>query len=306
MKIEQISRLKQSGIFRDFAWPGELQAFDRYNLVYGWNGTGKSTLGRILRSLEQAETPPLGDVTLLIDGRTVRGSEFANQTSNIRVFNRDYVDDTVLPKDGGEAPPIYVVGKENVERQRHLDALRSERESVSAERVSLSDRKTEASTALERHAQIRARAIKEQLRSQASHRFNNYDRAAYLKEANELAATDPPTSGRMTDDALDTARAQLQSPVLAKIPRLDFELPDTASLEGRVRALLSRTVASGAIAALQDDSELAGWVDVGHGLDRARGSKTCLYCEQEIPPSRAAALDEHFNAEHRKLVACRI
>ena len=302
MNIEQISRLKGCGIFRDFTWPGDLQEFDRYNLVYGWNGTGKSTLGRILRSLEQTEAPPLGDVTLRIDGHTVRGSEFSNQDSKIRVFNREYVDDTVLPKDGGEAPPIYVVGKENVEKQRRVDALRSERENVSAERVSLYDHKTGASAELERHAQGRARAIKEQLRSQASHRFNNYDRTAYLKEAGELAATNTPASARMTDEEFDTARAQLQSPALAKISRLALEFPNIASIERRVRALLSRTVASGAIAALQDDPKLAGWVQVGHGLHTARGSKTCLYCEQVIPPSRAAALDEHFNAEHRNLV----
>lgn len=301
MIIEQFSRLRGCGIFRDFSWPSDLQDFDRFNLIYGWNGTGKSTLGRLLRKLEQCAPPPLGDVTLQVDGHSVRGRDFTSQSPAIRVFNRDYVDDTVLPREGGEAPPIYVVGKENVDKQRRADALRSEREVVSVERVADSDRKTEAENALERHAQSRARTIKEQLRSQAPHRFNNYDRAAYLKEADELATTDAPASARMTDEVFDTARAQLQSPVLAKIPRIELELPDIASLEPRVGALLSRTVASGGIAALRDDSELAAWVQRGHKLHQARESVACLYCAQEVPPSRAAALDEHFNTEHQRL-----
>ncbi|WP_407200770.1 AAA family ATPase [Citrobacter freundii] len=38
-----INRLKQFGIFSDFNGT-KIQKFGRYNLVYGWNGTGKSTL----------------------------------------------------------------------------------------------------------------------------------------------------------------------------------------------------------------------------------------------------------------------
>ena len=37
-----INRLKQFGIFSDFNGT-KIQQFGRYNLVYGWNGTGKST-----------------------------------------------------------------------------------------------------------------------------------------------------------------------------------------------------------------------------------------------------------------------
>ena len=41
-----INRLKQFGIFSDFNGT-KIQKFGRYNLVYGWNGTGKSTLSNL-------------------------------------------------------------------------------------------------------------------------------------------------------------------------------------------------------------------------------------------------------------------
>lgn len=41
--IVGINHLKSFGIFKDFDGTS-IKKFGRYNLVYGWNGTGKSTL----------------------------------------------------------------------------------------------------------------------------------------------------------------------------------------------------------------------------------------------------------------------
>jgi len=46
-----INRLKQFGIFNDFNGT-KIQKFGRYNLVYGWNGTGKSTLSNLFSCFE--------------------------------------------------------------------------------------------------------------------------------------------------------------------------------------------------------------------------------------------------------------
>jgi wobble nucleotide-excising tRNase len=46
-----INRLKQFGIFSDFNGT-KIQKFGRYNLVYGWNGTGKSTLSNLFSCFE--------------------------------------------------------------------------------------------------------------------------------------------------------------------------------------------------------------------------------------------------------------
>jgi len=73
--IKKIRRLKHPGVLRDFTWPSDLPAFGRFNLIYGWNGTGKTTLSRILRCLEK-RTAPEGEVTLELDGLDVRHDEF--------------------------------------------------------------------------------------------------------------------------------------------------------------------------------------------------------------------------------------
>ncbi len=52
MSIIRIERLRDYGIFRDFTWPDDLPAFGRYNLIYGWSWSGKTTLSRLFRALE--------------------------------------------------------------------------------------------------------------------------------------------------------------------------------------------------------------------------------------------------------------
>lgn len=97
MVINNIARLRHSGVFRDFTWPTDLPDFGRYNLIYGWNGSGKTTISRMFHALEAHTAPASGEVTFTIKGRNVRGDEFLHQTTNVRVFNRDFMRDSVFP-----------------------------------------------------------------------------------------------------------------------------------------------------------------------------------------------------------------
>ena len=48
MMIKRIKTLQACGIFRDFRW-GDLPEFAKFNLIYGQNWTGKTTLSKILQ-----------------------------------------------------------------------------------------------------------------------------------------------------------------------------------------------------------------------------------------------------------------
>lgn len=52
MSIDRIARLRHPGVLRDFNWPAELPVFGHYNLIYGWNGSGQTTVSRVFRGLE--------------------------------------------------------------------------------------------------------------------------------------------------------------------------------------------------------------------------------------------------------------
>ena len=77
MSIQLIRQLRNCKVFKDFSWPRTLRPFSRFNLIYGLNGTGKTTISRILGDLEHRRTPTVGDVTLVVDGQEIDGPQLS-------------------------------------------------------------------------------------------------------------------------------------------------------------------------------------------------------------------------------------
>lgn len=57
MMIKRIKKIKNFGIFKNFIWQENVNEFKKFNLIYGWNYSGKTTLSRIFRSFELKEMP---------------------------------------------------------------------------------------------------------------------------------------------------------------------------------------------------------------------------------------------------------
>lgn len=53
--IKKIQKLENAGIFENIAGRTGSIEFKRYNLIYGFNGSGKTTFSRILASYETGE-----------------------------------------------------------------------------------------------------------------------------------------------------------------------------------------------------------------------------------------------------------
>lgn len=58
--VSCIKRIRHPGVIRDFSWTTDLFEFGRYNLIYGWNGSGKTTISRLFRALERRTAPANG------------------------------------------------------------------------------------------------------------------------------------------------------------------------------------------------------------------------------------------------------
>lgn len=301
MPIDRIHQLRDCGVFRDFSWPTDLSDLGRYNLVYGWNGTGKTTLSRVFRALELRRPPPLGEAELRINGGNVRGENFAQSTLPIRVFNRDFIHESVFPVGGGDVPPIFVVGKESVEKQKEADRLKAER-NVKQEELGAAQRaKEQADRDFDKHCIDRAKVIKNTLQKTGS-AYNNYNKTDYQGRAQQMGADGDAASHRLRDDQREALLAQHQATPKPKVSEVTYQVPALQGLADQVAALLRTTVVSSAIQALKDDSALAEWVRHGLGLHNDRRSDKCLFCEQPLPAGRLGELEAHFNAEYERLL----
>ncbi|HXH07930.1 MAG TPA: AAA family ATPase [Vicinamibacterales bacterium] len=300
--ITKIARLKHPGVLRDFRWPDDLPVFGRFNLIYGWNGSGKTTLSRVFRALEQRVAWSHEEVKLVIDGEDVTGQDFPKTTLPVRVFNRDFVAESVFPVSGGEVPPIFVIGKDSVEKQKEADRLKGERTKAEASLADARAKKQDAERAFDKFCIERAKVIKDTLRSPGINRFNNYDKAIFHADAQKMAGETNPTSHLLDDAARETLLFQHRSTAKPQVSEVVFDFPFLQQLAERVSELVATTVVSAAIQSLKNDATLAEWTRHGLGLHKDRQSKRCLFCEQMLPDGRLAALEAHFSAEYEQFL----
>jgi wobble nucleotide-excising tRNase len=50
--FRRIRSIDRSGVSSEYTWPQDVPPFEKRNLVYGWNYSGKTTLSRVFRSFE--------------------------------------------------------------------------------------------------------------------------------------------------------------------------------------------------------------------------------------------------------------
>lgn len=300
-RITCIKRLRDCGIFKDFTWPSDLPKFGRLNLIYGLNATGKTTLSRILRCLEK-RTKPEGDVTVVLDGRELRGDDFPSESVSVRVFSRDFITENVFPFGGGDLPPIFVFGAESVEKQKEVERLKRARDEAERELNLARSVWQKAKGDLEQFSIDRARIIKETLRSSGQNPYNNYNKADFKDDAGKMANACDAEALTLSEDERNRLIAQHQSAPKSKVKELTYSLPDFEEIRVKLSELLMATVVSAAIESLKNDSELAAWTRNGLRLHRDRKSDRCLFCEQPLPEDRLVALEAHFSAEYEKFL----
>lgn len=299
--VTKIDRLRHPGVLRDFSWPADLPNFGRYNLIYGWNGSGKTTVSNLFRALELRK-PPEGEVRLATPSATVTGNDFAQATLPVRVFNRDFVSANVFPVGGGEVPPIFVLGEESAEKQAQVKQLKGEKATAQSALDSARQEKGKAERALDKHCVDRATVIRETLRSSGNNPYNNYDKARYRQRIATMRNTGDKASHLLAEDERERLLSQSKATPKAPVSEVQLRLPDLQQLTETTRQLLQKSVLSSAIAALKTDPLLSTWTREGLGLHQQREADHCLFCELPLPDGRIAALEAHFSTEYEQLL----
>src|ERR1017187_8741870 len=112
--IGKFNRIKKLGlVFCDYAWDIGLPNFGKFNLIYGWNGCGKTTLSRLFDAIGGVAIE-----NLEYEIEDEHGAKFIQQNAfpkKIRVFNHDYVQNNVKLLESRTNSISISLGKENKE-----------------------------------------------------------------------------------------------------------------------------------------------------------------------------------------------
>lgn len=307
MAIERISKIKNHRILRGFAWPNDLLNFKEKNLFYGWNGTGKSTLSNLFRSIEKRASILEGEVEFVISGNKIDGAVLSTIQGlpQVRVFNKDFIADNVFTSHGSVAP-IFFLGEENIEKQKRIEKLKGGLDQAEKEGRAKEAEKRQAEKTLDDFKKERAKSIKDLLSSSGGNNpYNNYDKRLYQVKCDELLKlSNVEQKAKILDESdFDAQKKKKESAPLDKLQLLKYSYPDIQQLTDQVVVLLKKTVVSSVIETLKNDQELSGWVKTGLAKHKKEHFNDCLFCGQPLPDGRIQDLEAHFNDKYNAFIA---
>lgn len=299
--LSQFHRLKNLGVFRDFTG-SEACALRQWNLVYGFNASGKTTLSRVLASLGagslQRALPSDSFFEVLLSGgsRITSGSLAGNPLEGrLFVFNADFIEENLRWTEGVSAP-IFYIGQAQAEAAAQLaqkeNALRIITDArAAAEKVLDTERR-----ALGALTRATARSIAEQLN--LGRRYEAPNVVADYKSGNfDSAATLPDSELEM----LRQVAALAEHP--PKQPQAEGLADSLAAILEDAREVAARTVGDILLEDLRTHEEMLGWIKMGLDYHQAHELDTCLFCGGEFSSSRAKALAQAVDARFARLVA---
>jgi wobble nucleotide-excising tRNase len=285
-----------------------VKTFQRLNILYGRNYSGKTTLSRVFRALETHRLPLNyldSSFTVTGDKGLVNCSDLLTHHYDVRVYNRDFVTDNLsflVNQDGGEIKTFAIVGERNKEIDDAIASIETKLGSVEAKtglrfdleamRKARDRTKTEHSTAFT--------ALESKLRSHAAEKIKKnlqYGVPVYNIDhiRRDIAAS------RKVEFVLPTLQEQAGKLALLKQEALP-DITDTIvitlkfdSLKGQVEPILSKVITpTRPIQELLNDSVLQLWVKQGIALHRDK-REVCAFCRQSLPHEVWQTLDEHFS-----------
>jgi wobble nucleotide-excising tRNase len=270
-----------------------LPEFGRYNLIYGWNASGKTTLSRFFRLMEGPNSPRLSPQAYarfsaeqgVLD--TLKDQDRAQ--CHVRVFNSDYVEDN-LKQGHTSAPALFIIGSENIRLSERIALLSHQRDRMVRIYSALRRRNEDADKAREKQATAHASACGTSLG------IRNFRSPDLKNIAARLA--DEAAAYLLSEEVLQTeiaaARDQVQ---YQNLPTTLYAMPQRIPEAGDFASLLSDTPQQQTITRLSQNRELSDWVRTG--LHIHQGKTQCEFCGGDAT-SALAEYARHFSDEYRK------
>jgi wobble nucleotide-excising tRNase len=304
--ISCVTKIKDCPSFVDFRPSADLPEFKRYNLIYGWNGSGKTSFSRVLRSFELGENyythPERGPEFefKLKNGNSIDQNDLT-AFPNIRVFNKDFIEDSVFCTGGPK--PIFFLGKESKEDKEKITKIEGELLGLKKDRDSKKALFEKSKTSKDKLLSEKARDIKNSLTTARLDKYRNYERPNLEKTiGNKSEELKTPDNFKLYKDRLADIQKAIQQttkPAINVLPMPNF---DISGILMEAKELLQKTTTSQIIEVLKSDETLGKWVERGLAIHKERELAICAFCNQTIPQNRLSDLEKHFNQDYQNLI----
>ena len=324
--ITKFKSIKNLAVFQNYDWDkcvldngGNVVLFKDINIIYGRNYSGKTTLSRIIRSLEQGlislryENPEF--VVTIKDIADATQSNLIGHGKKIRVFNEDFVKENlkfILNSEDSITPFAILGGNASIEEE--IKSLKNELGENNELNESGFYLELKIATSVSETAQQTYEKENNKLNQQLSSKAtNNPDGIKYKSERygdqnytkpkleNDISIVLESSFLPLTDEEISLSLSLINESVNPKVQNIQKITVDYETLNNRAKQLIEEPISSSdKISRLINDSILNRWVKEGRQLHKEK-IKDCSFCGNIISEERWSKLDSHFDEESEKL-----
>jgi wobble nucleotide-excising tRNase len=305
MPITKLKDITNIDAFDTFQWGGS--DLKKYNLIYGWNGCGKTTMSRVLSFVEKKEIdmPEFSSMQFQVQTNTgvTKESDLLTSNISIKVFNEDFIREN-LEFHESKAKKILIVGKDNIDAQAEITSLEAKVTTAREEHDRLEVDRGKISS-IENIFTEAAREVIKQFTNTPLGSGTYYGRS-YNRTKIEPFVTD----GKITPENLDSLIIEKVEDIDSKRDiiknqkqKIGSELKgvnDFSVLFENANNLLDTFVDIEIIEGLDSDKELRDWTEQGYHIHKNRDLESCQFCKKTLDKGFLENLGKFFTEELEK------
>lgn len=297
--IKKITELKNFGIFQEFSWRNDLQEFNKYNFIFGWNGSGKSTISRLFNCIEKKQfCNDFINSEFEIETNSTINNKITQkniQQSNIliKVFNENFIEENFDWKnENKEIEPILILGKEIKELNEVLSKKQKEKVEIEKNKNDKEKDKINKENELVKLLTSKASEIRNILGITNPKEFDKNKLEEKVRNSKDFQI--------LTEEELINHKNKYTSKKLDTIEPLNFDFK-LNEFQEKIDAILEKKINSKKIIeAFIENSELSDWVYKGISLHKDK--ETCQFCGNPLKKERLEEINNHFSKEYDNFI----
>lgn len=312
--INNIKSISNLGIYKDYKADSKLQNFNKYNLFYGWNGSGKTTISRLFRIVEKKEIPIEYDnikFNIETDSQKYSEKNYKNINENVFVFNEEFIEENInwdesinkillLSEDKIKETKEYTLIKENINGNektgtKGLNKVYSEeKDKLDSENKIIED----SYSKIAKNIKINFQAIDSTDREYSS--LNKTKIQNILDNQEKLAEI---IDNNQTEEEINNliTAVKNEKKETIKYVKKEIEMEEFTILYNKIRETLSKIVTARVIERLKENDDISSWVNRGLELNKKYNNEFCEFCGNPLSRTRIEELENHFNDEVSKI-----
>ena len=291
--IESIDTISGLGVWNNYSKSPDLGNFKHYNVIYGWNGVGKTSLSRLFMALGGVKVADFPDLKFTVTTNSTKITE-NNAKLNVDIFNEDFVKHNVR-FDEYESNSIRLTLGENIELLNEIEGYQNLYD------INKKELEDNNSSILELHNDINSTftALARNVTNSAN-LGRNYNRTSAIGDFNRLKKK-PNITDESFKNAVSIINTSSPKDRIQVIP-CQHIIDDLQSIETKLNSILQTSVVRIAIARLDENSDISLWVKRGLELHKEHSTlQTCEFCGNAISAERINELELYFNEAYKIL-----